>query len=89
MNEPLNDFQDFEKAYRRAVMEKRTTLEVTPELFDYLCEDKNSASLTWGKPGVRVFKTGTVTEILKQEEMRAEDTYSAAIHKKRHDMGLK
>lgn len=69
-------------------MEGVDTLEVTPEVFDYICTDKNSASLTWGKPGVRVFKAGTVDQILKEENMKAEDTYASAIRAKRKAMGI-
>lgn len=88
LNDVITSFQDFERAYRIATMEGVDTLEVTPEVFDYICTDKNSASLTWGKPGVRVFKAGTVDSILKEENMRAEDTYSAEIHSKRRAMGI-
>lgn len=88
LNDVITSFPDFERAYRVATMEGVDTLEVSSEVFDYLCTDKNSASLTWGKPGVRVFKAGTVEAILKEESMRAEDSYSAEIHKKRRAMGL-
>lgn len=88
LNDVITSFQDFERAYRIASMEGVDTLEVTPEVFDYICSDKNSDSLTWGKPGVRVFKAGTVDEILKRENMKADDTYSADILKKRKAMGF-
>jgi hypothetical protein len=66
--------------FNAAVLEAHTNidddpypvLEVSERFFNALAKGKKIDSLTFGHPGVRVFKTGTADEILDQEKMPAD-----------------
>lgn len=72
---PIDNYQDFLGAYGEAVVEGIGHVEVTQKLFDYLCKDKHSKALTYGKPGIKVFIAGTMDDVLDDEEMSADEFY--------------
>lgn len=63
-------------------MEGIGELTVSEKLFAYLCKDKNSRSLTYGDPGIRVFIDGTQEKLLIEEGQTAEEAYVRDIRKK-------
>lgn len=73
---------DFQMAIGHAQMEGIEYIEVSEKLFAYLMRKSKSSYITYGDPGVKVFKVGTRDEILREESMNAE-SYHDHITKKR------
>jgi hypothetical protein len=73
---------EFQMAIGHAQMEGKDFVEVTPELFQYLVKKAKTKYLTYGDPGVKVYKAGTREEIEREENMNAEH-YHEHIMKKR------
>lgn len=48
-------------------------LEVTPEFMRALTKGRDFSSITYGHPGVRVFKTGTTDDVLDYEGVSADE----------------
>jgi hypothetical protein len=79
MSEPTKDIETHDE-FQRAVLRKQAaiasdrhpTLEVAPELFAALAEGADIDSLTYGKPGVRVFPKGTTDKVLGLENVPAD-----------------
>lgn len=65
--------EDFRMAIGRAQMDGLDYVEVTDDLFSYLVKNQKTPYLTYGDPGIKVFKTGTRAQILQEESMNAED----------------
>jgi len=69
----IDDPQDFRVAVGNAQMEGHEYIEVSERLFNHLARKSKTAYLTYGEPGVKVFKVGTREEIEKIEKMSAEN----------------
>lgn len=83
MSKTVQSWSDFKEHYETIVMNSmEPTIVVTQELFNYLCKDKTSKSLTYGDPGVRVFIEGTEGKLLAEENMPAHESYTKNILKK-------
>lgn len=74
--------EDFRLAIGRAQMDGLDYVEVSERLFNYLVKNQKTNYLTYGSPGIKVFKTGTRDQILREEKLNAEE-FSAMEHKKR------
>lgn len=86
--EVIDDPTEFQMAISKAQMEGVDSLEVTERIFNWLIKNNKTASLTYGNPGVRVFKTGTKDSILNEEKMNAEDWHAVNIRRQRQANGL-
>lgn len=64
---------DFQYAVGNAQMSGRTYLEVSDELFNYLVKNNNTQYLTYGNPGIKIFKEGTMEKILAFESLSPDE----------------
>jgi hypothetical protein len=71
------DIHQFEKAYKEAVFQKESSIEVPAEFFDTLraqyLAGEPADSFTYGKPGVRVFREGTKDAILDEGDLEVDE----------------
>jgi hypothetical protein len=65
--------REFEMAVANAQMEGDEHIEVSERLFNHLVKKAKTPYLTYGKPGIKIFKEGTKEEIQRIEKMNAED----------------
>lgn len=71
---------DTHEAFNEALLEAQAnivdnpypTIEVTDRLFQALAKGRSADSMTYGDPGVRIFKVGKMDQILKEESMTAD-----------------
>lgn len=63
---------DFRLMIGNAQMEQIEHIEVTERMFKHLLKNNKSQYLTYGSPGIKVYKVGTKKEIDKIEKMSAE-----------------
>lgn len=88
----IDNYDDLNEAvmdiHRNIDRHDEPSLEVTEKLFSALTRGKVANSLTYSDPGVRIFKTGTSDQILKEEKMLAEDFRELEIKRARSAKGL-
>jgi hypothetical protein len=70
--EILDTADDFRTAIGNAQMEGIDHVIVTERLFKYLIKNQTTRYLTYGDPGVKVYKEGTKKECDKEDKMNAE-----------------
>lgn len=68
----LSTPEDFRAAIGNAQMEGIESVEVSEDLFKYLIKNQNTRYITYGDPGVKVYRTGTKAECDKEDKMNAE-----------------
>lgn len=82
----INDWKTFDQAVIKAqgniLSERNPTVEVTPEFIKAISGGHDVDSITYGKPGVRVFKEGMAKGILDREAMDTDSYYDFEIKKK-------
>ena len=64
---------DFHTAIGHAQMAGRDYLEVSGDLFNYLVKNHKTPYLTYGNPGVKVFKEGTRQKIMEFEKLNPDE----------------
>jgi len=64
--------EDFRNAIGHAQMEGIGYVEVTDRLFNYLVKNQVTRYLTYGDPGIKVYKDGTKDQYDKEDSMNAE-----------------
>lgn len=78
--EELSDDIDTPEAFRTALgvaqMDELEYIEVGEKLFNYLVKNQKTPYLTYGEPGIKIYKKGTRVAIEKEESMKAEDRYT-------------
>lgn len=87
-SEVLDTPHDFQMAIGNAQMDGKEFVEVSEKLFKYLVKNNKTNYLTYGDPGVKVFKVGTREEIENEESMTAEQSHEVKIRKLRVAKGL-
>jgi hypothetical protein len=65
--------EDFRMAIGRAQMAGRESIEVSEELFNYLVKNNQTEYLTYGSPGVKVYRAGTRDKIEKFEALNPDE----------------
>ncbi len=71
--EPVIDNpEDFRIALGNAQMDGKEFIEVSPKLYSYLLKNAKSPYITYGDPGIKVYKAGTREDIEREEAMSAE-----------------
>ena len=78
----IDNPEDFRMAIGNAQMEGLDYIEVTEKLFSYLVKNNKTNYLTYGEPGIKVFKVGTREEIQRLENMSAEEHLNYTIKMK-------
>lgn len=68
----LDNPEEFRTAIGQAQMNNVHALEVTDKLFRYLTRDSDSPFITYGDPGIKVYKVGTRQDIEGRQNMTAE-----------------
>ena len=71
----------FQQAIGNAQLDDLDYIEVEEKLFKHLVKNSKTEYLTYGKPGIKVFKRGTRDEILRKDEMSA-DRYHDFVSRK-------
>jgi hypothetical protein len=64
---------DFNMAIGHAQMAGRDYLEVSEELFNYLVKNNQTDYLTYGSPGVKVYRAGTKEKIERLEKLSPDE----------------
>jgi len=77
----IDNYIDFEASVKHAQLEDIEYLEVTQKLMEKLMKDSEVESITYGKPGVRVFVEGARERILGQEALSTEEFRELEIKK--------
>lgn len=72
----------FEQAIGNAQLDGLEYIEVEERLFKHLVRNSPTEYLTYGKPGVKVFKRGTRDAIMKKDNLSAE-AYHDYVSRKR------
>lgn len=73
MNQIIDDLGTYREALGQAQMSGIESLEVSDRLFKFLVQtDPNTAYLTVGKPGVKIYRAGTKEQIKKNESLSAD-----------------
>lgn len=84
---PIDNYDEFNEAildiHRNITEYHDPSLEVSEKFFLALTKGKDLRSMTWGDPGVRIFKSGTMDEILSEENLPAEQYRDLEIKRKR------
>jgi hypothetical protein len=65
--------EDFRVAIGHAQLSGKDYIEVSEPLFNYLVKNNQTEYLTYGSPGVKVFKEGTKDKILNMENLPPEE----------------
>lgn len=65
--------EEFRTAVGRAQLDGLDYVEVTEELFNYLVKNQKTNYLTYGSPGIKVFKKGTREQLLREDLMKSEE----------------
>lgn len=81
-SEVLDNPEEFRMAIGNCQLEGRGWIEVSERLFNYLIKNQKTAYITYGDPGIKVFKAGTRAGIAKEERMSAEEYADYAARKK-------
>jgi hypothetical protein len=72
----INNHDDFNQALlecqAQIESEPYPMLEVAPEFFKALTKGRDLPSITYGNPGVRIFKIGTMDDVLDYEDVPAD-----------------
>lgn len=66
--------EDFRIAIGHAQMAGKDFVEVSEELFNYLVKNNPTEYITYGSPGVKVFKEGTRAKIESLERLSPEES---------------
>lgn len=82
VSEVIDNPEEFRMAIGNCQLEGRNWVEVSERLFNYLIKNQKTAYITYGDPGIKVFKTGTRAGIAKEERMSAEEYADYAARKK-------
>lgn len=69
----IDNPEDFRAAIHHAQLSGKDAVEVSEELFFYLVKNNQTEYLTYGSPGVKVFKEGTKDKILQLEKLPPEE----------------
>ncbi len=78
----LDNPEEFRVAVGQAQMDGIQHLEVTEKLFAYLTRNSDTKYLTYGDPGLKIYKAGTKDAIEKVESMNAEAYNDYLVKKK-------
>jgi hypothetical protein len=68
----IDNPEDFRMAVGQAAMNGEEYVEVSEKLFKYLLKNSKSRYLTYGDPGIKVYKVGTREENEKIDKMSAD-----------------
>lgn len=83
---PINTTQDFHLAVEQAQVERIDSLEVTDELFKklfhHVYKENTQLYVTYGSPGIKVYREGKKAECDKLESMTAEQSADYLAKKK-------
>lgn len=77
----------FQEAIGNAQLDGLEYIEVEEKLFKHLVRNSPTEYLTYGKPGVKVFKRGTREAILKKDNLSAE-AYHDFVSRKRAESAV-
>jgi hypothetical protein len=70
--EVIDNPEDFRMAIGNAQMNGAEYVEVGEKLFKYLLKNSKSKYLTYGAPGIKVYKAGTREQYEREDKMTAE-----------------
>jgi hypothetical protein len=71
--EVIDNPQDFQAAIGHAQMAGQDYVEVSDRMFSYLVKNSATEYLTYGNPGVKVFKEGTRDKIVEFESLNPDE----------------
>lgn len=83
MTTVLDDLEKFRTAVGQAQMTGHDYLEVSERLFKYLVKDANSKFLTYGQPGIKVYKAGTREQLERDQHMSSDDYYKRLVEERK------
>ncbi len=83
----IDSYKEFDEAvmeiHRNIDQHPSPTLEVSEKVFSALVKGHDVTSMTWGKPGIRVFPVGKMEAILDEESMPADRYREVEINRAR------
>jgi hypothetical protein len=82
----INTYEDFQQAvmeiHQNIDQYENPILEIGEKLFGAIAKGKQIDSMTYGDPGIRLFKVGTKQRILDEEKMPADKFRDLEIRRK-------
>lgn len=65
----IKDLAEFRVALGQAQLSGKDHLEVTNEIFDFLCNGQETAYINYGTPAVKIYRAGSKANIDRIEKM--------------------
>lgn len=69
----IDDPEEFRAAIGQAQMEEVEFIEVSDRLFKFLVKNNKTPYITYGSPGIKVYKAGTKDELDRIDRMNAQE----------------
>ena len=66
---PIKDLAVFRSAHGQAQLAGIDHLEVSDEIFDFLCNGQDTAYINYGNPAVKVYRAGSKAQLDRIEKM--------------------
>jgi len=80
---PIADPVELDQAHRRMMLDQTLDqgLEITQKLMNLLVRKEGIKSITYGKPGIRLYVEGEKQNVISSENMHIDDHYEQEIRK--------